>query len=316
MDSNPTKLAYFDDTHRLESTARIISHTQRSCNYNCNRQAEDGRAALIFDSTIFHPQGGGQPFDTGFVTNPGAAWKFVVEDVRLKDGVVSVASQLLFSFYFFSRVFARKSSLLWRWLMDDQRIVFRYPNLIYLVFHYGYFDASQEEFIPKLESGQEVYLHVDEERRKLNSRNIFLFGFAIDKTPFGRPFVEYKGSIPQNELQNKQKELEIAANALISEGGKVSTAVLPYEEASEMCGGSLPTYISKEIMQDSSPRIVKIGKYPGCPCGGTHVADIVDIGSMKLPGTTAKPSYHPKLKNSPLIRVKKGLTKVSYSIFP
>jgi hypothetical protein len=38
---------------------------------------------------------------------------------------------------------------------------------------------------------------------------------------FGRPFVEYKGTIPQNELQSKQHELELAANALISRGGKV-----------------------------------------------------------------------------------------------
>jgi len=39
---------------------------------------------------------------------------------------------------------------------------------------------------------------------------------------FDRPFVEYKGTIPQNELQSKQHELELAANALISRGGKVS----------------------------------------------------------------------------------------------
>jgi hypothetical protein len=37
-----------------------------------------------------------------------------------------------------------------------------------------------------------------------------------------RPWVEYKGVIPQNEMQNKQKELELEANALISMGGKVS----------------------------------------------------------------------------------------------
>lgn len=37
-----------------------------------------------------------------------------------------------------------------------------------------------------------------------------------------RPYVEYKGSVPQNELQSKTKELELEANALISSGGKVS----------------------------------------------------------------------------------------------
>jgi hypothetical protein len=37
-----------------------------------------------------------------------------------------------------------------------------------------------------------------------------------------RPWVEYKGVVPQNEMQHKQKELELEANALISMGGKVS----------------------------------------------------------------------------------------------
>ena len=37
-----------------------------------------------------------------------------------------------------------------------------------------------------------------------------------------RPYVEYKGTVPQADLQSKQKELELEANNLISKGGKVS----------------------------------------------------------------------------------------------
>lgn len=36
------------------------------------------------------------------------------------------------------------------------------------------------------------------------------------------PFVEYKGSVPQGEMEVKQKELEAEANDLITKGGKVS----------------------------------------------------------------------------------------------
>ena len=36
------------------------------------------------------------------------------------------------------------------------------------------------------------------------------------------------------------------------------------------------------LLQDSTPRIVKFGDYPGCPCGGTHVADVADIGHLKV----------------------------------
>lgn len=34
--------------------------------------------------------------------------------------------------------------------------------------------------------------------------------------------------------------------------------------------------------QDSTPRIVKFGDNPGGPCGGTHVADISIINSLKV----------------------------------
>ncbi|XP_028215122.1 uncharacterized protein LOC114397227 [Glycine soja] len=53
------------------------------------------------------------------------------------------------------------------------------------------------------------------------------------------PWVEYKGTISQNEMQSKQKDLEPEANALISMGGKVFVDILPYDEAPKLCGGWL-----------------------------------------------------------------------------
>lgn len=43
---------------------------------------------MVLDATVFHPQGGGQPADTGVISAGGA--RFLVEDVRAKDGVVSI----------------------------------------------------------------------------------------------------------------------------------------------------------------------------------------------------------------------------------
>ncbi|PON88317.1 Alanine-tRNA ligase, archaea [Trema orientale] len=254
MEVSPTKLDYYENMLNLHSEASILSHSK----------GDDGRHALILDRTVFHPQGGGQPADTGFITVDDSDFKFVVQDVRSKDGIV---------------------------------------------FHYGFIENSSEESESKLEKGKKVVLYVDESRRKLNSR-LHSAGHLLDACmqnvglghlepgkgyhfPDG-PFVEYKGTVPQNELQNKQKELELEVNALISGGGKVSVAVVPYQEAAEMCGGSLPDYIPKE----STPRIVKFGSFPGCPCGGTHVSDISEITSVTVSQ----------------IRTKKGLTKVFYNV--
>ncbi|KAK6930152.1 Alanyl-tRNA synthetase, class IIc, N-terminal, partial [Dillenia turbinata] len=240
--SNPTKLEYYDDMCSLPIQ---LVHL---------KQAEDGRRAVILESTIFHPQGGGQPSDTGFITFPNSNSKFVVQDVRSKDGIV---------------------------------------------FHYGSLEnedsnsnSNEELLISEIQQGIQVSLHVNEPRRTLNSR-LHSAGHLLDVCvlnvgllthlepnkgyhfPDG-PFVEYKGTIP-SDLQTKQKELELEANALISRGGKISAALVPYEEALKLCGGCLPDYIPK----GSTPRIIKIGDNPGCPCGGTHVHDISEIISMK-----------------------------------
>ncbi|KAG5011130.1 hypothetical protein JHK87_019645 [Glycine soja] len=255
MDKNPTKLEHFDDMWRLESTATLLSHLK----------GDDGRHVLTLDRTIFYPQGGGQPADTGFVLIHGFDNnKFLVSDVRSKDGIV---------------------------------------------FHYGFFENLGGEFEPTLEKGKEVSLFVDQPRRKLNSRLHsagHLLDICLPRIGLGNlepskayhfpdgPWVEYKGTISQNEMQSKQKDLELEANALISMGGKVSVDILPYDEAAKLCGGCLPDYVPKE----STPRIMRIRDNPGCPCGGTHVADISDIKQIKVSQ----------------IRSKKGLTKVYYYV--
>ena len=104
---------------------------------------------------------------------------------------------------------------------------------------------------------------------------------------FGRPFVEYKGVISQNEWETKRKQLEEEANVLISKGGRVScifgmyllnilfvsvavlfdnfsrfnfmqvsASVLPYEKASDICGGSLPEYIPKVWIDSVSMQLL------------------------------------------------------------
>lgn len=72
----PTKLLYMEDMQQLECTAYVE-----------NVEQKDGRWVVYLDQTVFYPQGGGQPYDTGKIT--GGATTFVVEEVRFADGLVS-----------------------------------------------------------------------------------------------------------------------------------------------------------------------------------------------------------------------------------
>ena len=71
-----TKLNYLDDTYLLESKATFIEI----------KENEKGKA-VILDETIFYPQGGGQPADTGKIILDNNI--FSVTDVRLdENGIV------------------------------------------------------------------------------------------------------------------------------------------------------------------------------------------------------------------------------------
>ncbi|GKB09475.1 alanine--tRNA ligase, partial [Tanacetum coccineum] len=78
--STPTTiLKYYDDMFNLNSTATLIS----------SFLGDDGRHVLVLDSTVFHPQGGGQPADGGYITDVYCSrFKFLVQDVRSKNGIV------------------------------------------------------------------------------------------------------------------------------------------------------------------------------------------------------------------------------------
>lgn len=70
-----TKLLYLEDFTRLESVATVAGVSK-----------ENDRDIIVLDQTIFYPQGGGQPYDTGIITSPSG--EFIVEEVRFIDEAV------------------------------------------------------------------------------------------------------------------------------------------------------------------------------------------------------------------------------------
>ncbi|KAL5541854.1 hypothetical protein UlMin_009564 [Ulmus minor] len=232
MDVRPTKLDYYEDMKKLHSEATIVSYFK----------GDDGRQTFILDRTVFHPQGGGQPADTGFITIADSSFKFVVQDVRSKDGIV-------FHYGFIEN--------------SDGESEFK-------------LEKGQKVFLDVDESRRKLNsrLHSAGHLLDICMKNIGLGHLEPGKGHL----LNIKDWFHRMNLQTKQKELEQEINGLVSRGGKVSVPVLPYEEAAKMCDGCLPDYIAK----DSTPRIVKFENYPGCPCGGTHVSDISEIISVTV----------------------------------
>ena len=214
------------------------------CLLNCSAQVvkvtvEGERSTVILDQTVFHPQGGGQPSDKGTMKNKEII--FDVQNVSKEDGVV---------------------------------------------FHNGVFTSGQG-----LKEGDAVELEVEPELRKLHCRNhtaghiidyaMINLGYTLEPSkayhyPQG-PYVEYIGTLEQEERDALVQKLEREANKLVAEG--------------------LPVRV-EFTDNDPKKRSMIAGDYRPIPCGGTHVINTADIGHITIR----------KIKNE------KGNLRVSYAV--
>ena len=117
------------------------------------------------------------------------------------------------------------------------------------------------------------------------------------------PYVEYVGNVAEKERDALAAELEKHCSDLISENKAAGTKVFrkncSYEEAGEhlKAAGGLPPYCPA----GQPVRVLKlVPEDLGCPCGGTHVHDITEIGAIQIG----------KMKK------KKGNIQVAYKVIP
>ncbi len=146
---------------------------------------------------------------------------------------------------------------------------------------------------------------IDKERRLLMSR-LHSAGHVIDIAvgklgydwlpgkafhfPEG-PYVEY--SFPAAAALDKEalkQTLEGACNEIINQNMQMSVQRMPKEQLATVCK-HVPDYIPT----DKPSRVVMFGSF-GCPCGGTHVNSLAEIGKIvirkiKIDGTTIRVSY-------------------------
>lgn len=235
-----TKLLYMEDMQRLECEAFVE-----------NIEDKDGKTTLYLDQTVFYPQGGGQPFDNGTISNPNA--NFVVEQVRFTDGLVQ---------------------------------------------HIGRFKLG------RFMQGEDVTCDVDKERRELNTRLHsagHVLDMAVSELGYGwtpgkgfhfpeGPYVEYEGNLGDETVEAVTEKITSKIADILGRGIKTEIKFVTVDEIAKLCR-HVPDYLPK----DKPSRVVLYGDF-GIPCGGTHVAELKDIGQetirkIKIKDNTIRISY-------------------------
>jgi Ser-tRNA(Ala) deacylase AlaX len=215
------------DTYKFSTTSQILEILPHDVGFK-----------IKLSNTIFHPQGGGQPNDTGNITQNTSVFQIKsAEHDRSDNNVWHIGS------------FVQDSA----------------------------FDAS----LP-------VEVRISEETRRLNAR-LHSGGHLLDVAVkrLGYPlepgkgyhfaegsYVEYIGNIVEKE------QAIVAINAecekIIAEAEEmVESVIMNQEEARKAF--EVPSYLAGE----STIRYVRLTREDkGCPCGGTHVRSVREIGKV------------------------------------
>lgn len=254
----PTEKIFLNDSYLYELKNSKLIATE-------NWPKEDNFISLIFDKTVFHPQGGGQPADEGQLTNIEKGFNLKVEFVS----------------------YCRERDL---------------------VLH----KVSKENFESlKISQGEIFNQKIDEEKRLLYARlhsgghllDISVSKLNLELTPGkgyhfpDNPYVEYNGKLDKAKVDSILEEMNKITNDIIIESKEEDSSISKiweYEEGKKQFN-SLPSYLP-----EGKPfRWVKLQENDkGCPCGGTHVKHLKDIGAMKITKITNK----------------KNIVRVSYNV--
>ena len=105
--------------------------------------------------------------------------------------------------------------------------------------------------------------------------------------------VEYSGTWQPEQAEALKDSIEQKANELINKDNENSIEFMPVEEMHRVC-----RHVPANIPKNKPGRVVMYGDNFGIPCGGTHVKNLSQIGTVKIP----------KLKE------KKSVIRVSYTV--
>lgn len=273
-----TKLFYLEDFSVLECEAKVLDVLK-----------ENERDVLILDQTVFYPQGGGQPYDTGAIESPSG--RFIVEEVRFVDGVVKHIGR------FEQGAFAKGETV-------ECRV-----------------DKERRELNSRIHSAGHL---VDLAVTGLNLNWVPGKGYHF---PDG-PYVEYHGSGENVDTEKLKNDIETRCNEIIQKGQEVAVRFMRKDEMQSVCH-FVPDYIPTDkpgrVVLFGNFGVPDVFRSPaiqlpspdgdmatgasgtidakasivggthvrnslpfGIPCGGTHVRNLREIKSMTIRKIKAK----------------------------
>jgi len=204
---------------------------------------ESPRFVVILDKTIFYPQGGGQPSDTGEIVCNITKNTFHVEFVtRTDSGIVEHYG------YFEQQP-----------LVDGSQVTCK-------------INKNKREYHARIHSAGHL---IDVAMLQCG---IDLLATKGNHFPNLGPSVDYKGLIPADERAPLKAALEERVNNLIQQGIPTKVTYKTPKDAVQLCmEGQSPVGTDDQIF-----RIVVVGGDKGCPCGGTHVKNTREIKAIKI----------------------------------
>jgi alanyl-tRNA synthetase len=224
--ANHTTRLYWEKSYDTEFTATVIDAWQ-----------DDANVYAVFDSTLFYPEGGGQPSDRGTIqVTPGIS--FSVGHVFEEDGrIVHVLSPDKGS----GGTFPEKGQAV-RGRIDWARR----------------FDFMQQH------TGQHILSRALEEVCNANT-----VGFHL-----GDDYVSIDLDV-QSVGDSRLTEVEDLANHIIFSNLAVEVRVHTPDQVPDTIRRRIPT-------ASDWVRVVYIGDFDACACGGTHVRATGEIGIIKI----------------------------------
>jgi Ser-tRNA(Ala) deacylase AlaX len=249
-----TRPMYLDDANTVSGVARVMRVIQGSdLPFKNVDLARD--VALVLDQTLFYPQGGGQPSDTGYIFK-----------IKHQDTFHSVSTP------HFRVKMVR--------LMDEGEI-----------YHIGSFVNVADDGVTVQEQDQ-VVMQIDAVSRELHRRyhtaghviSVAVRSFDLPDVQEikghhfpGEAYVEFQGTIPKERLA----DIQTYCDKITSEGRRVQGSYPgSIEEMESKC-----LIIPNAVDVNNNKKIVRIVDVQGIgayPCGGTHVDNTADLGKMTV----------------------------------